>query len=96
MTPRALHIAQILWPAFIIAGILEMVVFAWVDPSALVLGGWPMKAQTVYTVAFFVFWGLIAISAELSHWMMKAGSVDEAHRERAARRHARRHARSMA
>lgn len=98
MSSRSVHVAQILWPAFIIAGVLEMVVFAWVDPHSLVLGGWQVDAQAIYTIAFFVFWGFIASSALLSHWMIK--SVDHMDAppavEPRGRRQARRHARSMA
>lgn len=96
MTQRALHIAQILWPAFIIAGILEMVVFAWVDPHALSLGGIQLGVQAVYTIAFFVFWALVAVSAELSHWMIKAADAAQEAATRPAQRQARRQSKSMA
>ncbi len=54
---------RVLWPAFFAAGVIEMVVFAFVDPGDLhVLGGprlqWP--PQAVYSVAFFVFWAIVA------------------------------------
>lgn len=71
MTPRALHFAQILWPAFITAGILEMVVFSMVDPSAIRLGAWEPSAQTTYSLAFFVFWALMSVASGLSHLMMR-------------------------
>lgn len=71
MTPRALHIAQILWPAFIMAAILEMVVFSMVDPSAIRLGAWEPSAQTTYSLAFFVFWALMSVASGLSHLMMR-------------------------
>ncbi len=56
-------ILRVLWPAFFAAGVLEMVVFAFVDPGELhLLGGsrldWPRQA--VYTIAFFVFWAIVA------------------------------------
>jgi hypothetical protein len=56
-------ILRVLWPAFFAAGVLEMVVFAFVDPGDLsLLGGarleWPRQA--VYTIAFFVFWAIVA------------------------------------
>ena len=38
MKPRAL---QILWPAFLMAGVLEMLVFAVVDPAELHWFGGP-------------------------------------------------------
>jgi len=88
---RVLHAAQILWPAFLIAGVLEMVVFSWVDPTQLKLGQWQPDAQTTYSLAFFVFWALVTVSSLLSHWMMKAAS-DSPAEVRRARRHARRQA----
>lgn len=103
MSSRAVHAAQILWPAFLIASILEMVVFAWVDPATISFGSLELENKAVYTIAFFVFWGLVALAAEISHWMMKAGGhgdgslVAEA---KAIRRHERRqhrhHSRSIA
>ena len=88
MTQRVLHAAQILWPAFLIAGVLEMVVFSWVDPNLLRIGQWQPDAQTTYSLAFFVFWGLVTLSSLLSHWMMKTS--DSSVEQRRARRHARR------
>jgi len=88
MTQRVLHAAQILWPAFLIAGVLEMVVFSWVDPTQLRIGQWQPDAQTTYSLAFFVFWGLVTLSSLLSHWMMRV-SDSPAHVRR-VRRHARR------
>ncbi len=44
----------IAWPAFLVAAILEMIVFALVDPSELYWGGQALEwsRQTVYTVTF--------------------------------------------
>lgn len=72
---RVLHAAQILWPAFLVAGVLEMVVFSWVDPSQLRFGQWQPDAQTIYSLAFFVFWGLVTVSSLISHWMMKSAQA---------------------
>jgi hypothetical protein len=72
MTRRSLHLAQILWPAFLVAGVLEMVVFSWVDPSLLRVGNWHPDSNTAYSLAFLVFWGLIAVASYLSHWLMSA------------------------
>jgi len=59
----------ILWPAFLVAGVLETLVFAVVDPADLhwFAGppvGWP--AQAVYSVTFLMFWAAIATSGALS------------------------------
>ena len=59
----------ILWPAFLMAGVLEMLVFAVVDPGELHwFGGaviaWP--AQAVYSVSFLIFWGAISTAGALT------------------------------
>jgi hypothetical protein len=58
----------ILWPAFLAAGVLEILVFALVDPQELHWGGQPLgwSREAVYTVAFFVFWGISTISNGLT------------------------------
>ena len=59
----------ILWPAFLMAGVLEIAVFALVDPSQLhALDGSPIEwsRQAVYTLAFLLFWAVIATAAGLS------------------------------
>ena len=66
MNMRAL---QILWPSFVSAGVLEMLVFAVVDPNEMHwFGGvridWP--AQAVYTFTFLLFWGAIATAGAVT------------------------------
>lgn len=63
------HALRILWPAFLVAGVLEMLVFAVVDPGELrwlggSLIGWPPVA--VYSVTFLMFWGAIATAGALT------------------------------
>ena len=60
---------SVLWPSFLMAGVLEMLTFAVVDPRSLHwFGGppieWPPLA--VYTVTFFIFWGVIAVGSALT------------------------------
>ena len=60
---------QILWPAFLMAGVLELLVFALVDPSDLRwFGGAPLQVprQAVYTLAFLVFWAVIAVAGAIT------------------------------
>jgi hypothetical protein len=60
---------QILWPAFLMAGVLEILVFALVDPTDLHwLGGAPVAAsrQAVYTLAFLAFWAAIAAAGAIT------------------------------
>ena len=47
----------IVWPAFLMAGVTEMLIFALVDPAELRWFGQPLaiSREGVYTVAFFLF-----------------------------------------
>jgi hypothetical protein len=58
----------IAWPAFLVAGVLEMLVFAFVDPQDLQWFGQPMdlSRQGVYTLSFFVFWVMTCASSALT------------------------------
>lgn len=58
----------IAWPAFLVAGVLEILVFAMVDPQDLHWFGQPvaLSRQGVYTLAFFVFWGVVMVSSGLT------------------------------
>ena len=50
------------------AGVLEMLVFAMVDPQDLHWFGMPLdwSRQATYTIAFFVFWGIAVVSSGLT------------------------------
>ena len=58
----------ILWPAFLMAGVLEMVVFALIDPVDLHWHGaaldWSRPA--IYTTAFFLFWAVVTAATFLT------------------------------
>ncbi|TSE34905.1 hypothetical protein [Tepidimonas charontis] len=64
----AQRLMWIAWPAFLMAAVLEMVVFAFVDPAELHWAGERLgwSRQAVYTLAFFVFWGLTMASSALT------------------------------
>ena len=68
---QAKQIMSVLWPAFLSACVLEMLVFGLVDPSDL---GWigqhaEISRQTVYALAFLLFWGVTTVSSGLSVWL---------------------------
>jgi len=67
--PRpAARLVRVLWPAFLMAGVLEMLVFTLVDPSDLHCGVTPVELsrQAVYTLAFFAFWLLVGLACLLT------------------------------
>jgi len=58
----------VIWPAFLMAGVLEMLVFAMVDPQDVHWFGLPLEwsRQSIYTIAFFVFWAVTVVSSGLT------------------------------
>jgi hypothetical protein len=64
----AQRLMWIAWPAFMVAAVLEMVVFALVDPGDLHWFGVPLpfSREAVYTLAFFVFWAATMVSSALT------------------------------
>ena len=57
------------WSSFLCAGVMELLVFAVVDPGDLRwFGAAPIElsAQAVYTLSFLIFWGVIALAASLA------------------------------
>lgn len=81
-SPRSLRSLSlvILWPAFVMAGVLETLVFVVVDPATLQWFGteplhWPLSA--VYSVTFFIFWAIIATSAAITQLLQAEGPMPE-------------------
>ncbi|HTP71417.1 MAG TPA: hypothetical protein VML58_04295 [Burkholderiaceae bacterium] len=72
--PLRARVLLILWPSFVMAGVLEMLVFAIIDPVAL---QWPgadtlqWSRSAMYSVAFLVFWGVIALSTAVTEYLMR-------------------------
>ncbi len=64
----AKRLMWVVWPAFLVAGVLEMLVFALVDPQDLRWAGQPleMSRQGIYTVAFFLFWLLTLLASGMT------------------------------
>lgn len=71
--PRLMMALQIAWPAFLMAAVLEGLVFSVVDPRGLHwFGGAPIEwaPQAIYTVSFFIFWLVIAVAGAISRALM--------------------------
>ena len=66
----------ILWPAFVMAGVLDALVFVIVDPSTLHwFGAEPFggSASAVYSIAFLVFWSVISTAGAITHLLEGPG-----------------------
>lgn len=65
------------WPSFLMAGVLEILVFSVVDPGQLHwFGGAAIEssASTVYSVAFIVFWAVISAAGVMSHLLSESAT----------------------
>jgi len=70
----------ILWPAFVMAAVLEALVFVVVDPASLQWFGLePLSWTTssVYSVTFLIFWGVISTSAAITQLLQTEGPEAE-------------------
>lgn len=69
----------IAWPAFLVTILLEGLVFAVIDPMDLhfVAEGFELSRQGFYTLAFFVFWGVIGMACALSIFLMNPPKTSE-------------------
>jgi len=67
---------QVFWPAFVVAGLAEALFFSVFDPNDLFLFGEPMQASrtTIYSVGFFVFWLVAAVSSGLTLFFQRTAA----------------------
>lgn len=59
---------RIAWPAFLVAGLQVMLVFAMIDPHEMhwFFSHAPLSRQAAYTLAFFIFWFFAMMSSALT------------------------------
>jgi len=63
------RILRILWPAFLMAGALEALVFVVVDPHEMRWYGGPLlgwSPLTIYSTTFLIFWCVVATSGAIT------------------------------
>lgn len=81
MNARALT-PTILWPSFLMAGVLEGAIFSLVDPADLRwMGQGPVDASpvAVYSVSFLVLWAIVSTSGALTALLwIDPDAVDDA------------------
>lgn len=88
MNHVARRAASIAWPAFLVAGVLEIAVFAFVDPQTLhTLGGASLGLSdtVVYSLAFLVFWACTGAACGLTVLLERSATDINAGRSLAGR-----------
>lgn len=72
------RLLRILWPAFLMAGVLDGMLFAVIDPGDLRwFGGEPFgwPAAMAYSATFLLFWAVISVAGALT--LLLCLSADE-------------------
>ena len=74
----AKYMMWVLWPSFLAAGMGVGLVFTLVDPTELVILGYPVHAgrMAVYTLGFFILWSICAVASALSCFLQAASHRD--------------------
>jgi len=68
------RIMWVLWPAFLMAAVSEMLFFAFIDPGEVVLFGNPvtLSASATYSLFFFFFWTMATCSSALTCFLQRS------------------------
>lgn len=68
---------QVLWPSFLVAGMVEVVFFTVINPRELYLLGEPVYLDPLatYSIGFFAFWLICAASSLTTVYFQR--SADE-------------------
>jgi hypothetical protein len=70
----AQRVLWVLWPAFLVAAVAELVFFALIDPADLSVFGVPLEAgrMPIYAVGFFFFWAVAASASALTVFLQRS------------------------
>jgi hypothetical protein len=70
---------SVLWPSFLLACVLEMLVFGLIDPGELFHSdtSLEMTRKTTYALAFLVFWVVTGASSALTLWLSRKAEDQE-------------------
>ena len=74
----AKYMMWVLWPSFVAAGMGVGIIFTLVDPTELVILGYPLHAGriAVYTLGFFILWAICAVASALSCFLQATSNAD--------------------
>ena len=72
-------ILWVLWPSFVAAGIGIGIIFTLVDPTELVVLGYPVHAgrTAVYSLGFFILWSICAAASAMTGYLQSSGHPPE-------------------
>jgi hypothetical protein len=70
----AQRLLWVLWPAFLVAAVAELLFFAAFDPADIHLFGVPLEIDRmpVYTLGFFFFWIATSLASALTVFLQRS------------------------
>jgi hypothetical protein len=73
------HLFHILWPSFLVASIIEGVVFTFFDPLEIAwqLNDGDISRQAIYSLGFFFIWGAVSLACALSLYLAQTPEASE-------------------
>lgn len=80
------RLGSVAWPAFLGAAVLEVALFALVDPHSLRLPGGAelvLSPTAVYSLAFFVFWAVVGAACAMTQSLARSAADINAGGDRA-------------
>ena len=71
--PRVQRFVAVLWPSFLMAGLATVLFFTAFDPAELsaCVGGPELSRLGAYSIGFFLFWILTALSCTLTCYFQR-------------------------
>lgn len=71
--PKIQKISAVLWPSFLAAGLATAITFSVFDPTEILrcVGGPEIDRLGAYTIGFFFFWLVTAISSGVSCYFVR-------------------------
>lgn len=76
---KRMALMWILWPSFLAAAGASAAVFAFIDPHDISIFGYlQFEREPIYTMTFFIFWVMAALSSALSlHIAPRVADADD-------------------
>lgn len=76
MVLKKRYLMWVLWPSFLVAGLLSAMVFALIDPLDIkFFGHLNIGRMPAYSIGFFIFWFMTALSSAYTLKLSPKGQV---------------------
>lgn len=78
------RVIWVMWPAFLMAGMIEALVFAFVDPQDLqFVSAMHWSRNATYSIAFLAIWAAVSVSSALTLLLSSPAGDGDAENDKA-------------